>query len=160
MPPRSPRADTLRPDEVLELAKELSSREPVSEVIIRRVVSALYFSLFNYWAARRYDRGVRGRGPRQNRFAYRELHEDMLKEGLDAEVVFLYTYRTASDHYVLNPTIIEVFNKALEKILGKRARARIDKTSLERAIESAEEIVKCIRKNARSSRVDSAGSKP
>lgn len=30
------------------------------EVVLRRIISGLYFSLYNYWAYKKYSRGVKG----------------------------------------------------------------------------------------------------
>ena len=143
MPSRPSRADALRPDGLIEFMKKLVAEGRMEgEVCIRRAISALYFSLFNYWAAKRYDQGARGKGPMQDRFSYREFHEELLNRGLDAELVLLYAHRVAADHYVLNPTVIKVYGEEMAVRLSRRLSVHITIEVLERAVEAAEEILK------------------
>lgn len=145
MPPGPSRADALRPDSLLNFMRELVVENRITdEVCIRRAISALYFSLFNFWAAKRYDQGVRRKGPKQDRFDYREFHEELLGKGLDAELVLLYTYRVAADHYTLNPTVIRVYGDEMVARLPRQLSVRIGIKILENAIEAAEEILKNI----------------
>jgi len=117
------------------------------EVCIRRVISALYFSLFNYWAARKYElERRRGKGRYQDRFAYRQFHEELLGRDLDRDVVLLYILRTASDHYVLNPTIIEIQNKEMIALLHRdKLEVRITAKALRNALNSSKAILRTIK---------------
>ncbi|RLF03637.1 MAG: hypothetical protein DRK00_08580 [Thermoprotei archaeon] len=108
------------------------------EVYVRRALSALYFSLFNYWMAKKYDRGERGLGPKQDSFKYGDFHGELLDKALDAQIVYLFSLRVASDHYALNPTIIKIYNGG--RIKGRRY-SYITIDSLKRAIEAAKEIL-------------------
>jgi len=68
----------------------------------------------------------------QDRFNYKDFHEELLNKGLDREKLSLYIYRVASDHYILNPTIIRIYNEEMIKILGDKLRINIDKYSLKK----------------------------
>ena len=50
---------TLNPIKFIEFVEKAISREPsmLDEVALRRFISALYFSLFNYWAEKSYIKG-------------------------------------------------------------------------------------------------------
>lgn len=145
MSPGPSRADALKPEGFLKFVRELVVEGRIAgEACIRRALSALYFSLFNYWAAKKYDQGVRRKGPKQDRFDYREFHGEMLGKGLDAELVFLYVHRVAADHYVLNPTDIKVYGEEIAVRLPRKLSVHISVETLEKAIEAAEEILKNI----------------
>jgi len=146
MSSRSSRADALRPDYFINLVEKLVSSGKIrDEACIRRFLSALYFSLFNYWAAIKYDKGARRKGPKQNRFDYREFHEELLREELDVELNLLYTYRIATDHYVLNPTIIQIYNKEIVRLMTRdRLEIHIGMNALRKAVEAAKTILKQI----------------
>jgi len=125
--------------------KLVSSGKIRDEACIRRFLSALYFSLFNYWAAIKYDKGARRKGPKQDRFDYREFHEELLREELDVELNLLYTYRIATDHYVLNPTIIQIYNKEIVRLMTRdRLEIHIGMNALRKAVEAAKTILKQI----------------
>ena len=146
MSSRSSRADALRPDYFINLVEKLVSSGKIrDEACIRRFLSALYFSLFNYWAAIKYDKGARRKGPKQNRFDYREFHEELLREELDVELNLLYTYRVAVDHYILNPTIIQIYNREIVRLMTRdRQEVHIGINVLRKAIEAARTILKQI----------------
>jgi len=110
------------------------------EVAIRRVISAIYFALFNYWARKRYDMESRAGGPLGDCFRYSQFHSELLRKGLDAEIILLYTYHVAVDHYTLNPTIIRIFDRALKK-LGRVFRCKITSGILTKIIQAARNIL-------------------
>ena len=108
-------------------------------------MSSLYFSLFNFWANKKYFlENKRRKGPKQDCFSFIEFVEEMISNALDAEIKLLHTYRIASDHYALNLTIIKHEGRA-EEFFGIREEVEIDESSLKKAIESAEEILKVLR---------------
>jgi len=111
------------------------------EVFIRRALSALYFALFNYWSAKRYEAGKRGKGPYQDSFLYSEFHQDLLSKGLDAQILLLYTYRIAVDHYTLNPTVIRVY-EARRLGIKEKIPCNISEEALRRAVEAAREVLR------------------
>ena len=145
MSSRTLRADSLNPIHFFNFIKRLIARKYIeNEVYVRRIISALYFSLFNYWAAKKYSQRTRGGGPLQDRFKYRKFHEELLSKNLDREIASLYIYRVASDHYILNPTIIRIYNEEMIKLIGEKLKININRYSLKKAMESAEEILKKI----------------
>jgi hypothetical protein len=131
---------------IYQLKKFVESKNyNINEVFIRRIISSLYFSLFNFWANKKYLlENKRRKGPKQDCFDFIEFVEDMISNALDAEIKLLHTYRIASDHYALNPTIIKHEGKA-EEFFGIREEVKIDRSTLKKAIESAEEILKVLR---------------
>ena len=144
MPGGPPRAASLSPDRFLRFVKELVREGKIAdEVFARRFMSALFFALFNYWAARRWDSGSRGRGPRQDRFPYTLFVRDMLSRGLDRPIMFIYLRRTLADHYVLNPTIVRVWERALLPS-GERVRVSLSPRDMQIALEAARELLKGI----------------
>jgi len=100
----------LKPHELLSLIENYTAkyRGTLNEVMIRRIISMIYLSLFNYWAEKIYIRGGRGEDFCQDMFRYSQFHREMISYGLDHAMFILYVYRTASDHYILNPTYIEL----------------------------------------------------
>ncbi|MFA4720621.1 hypothetical protein [Pyrococcus kukulkanii] len=141
------RVKQVDPSEFISLLKKFveSKNYELDEVFIRRIISSLYFSLFIYWANRKYFlENKRSKGPKQDRFSFVEFVKDMISNSLDAEIKLLHTYRIASDHYALNPTIIKHEGSARE-FFGIREEVRIDKTALRKAIESAEEILRVLK---------------
>jgi len=112
------------------------------EVFIRRFISALYFSLINYWACKKYYlENRRWKGPNQDYFPTTEFLEELYENNLDKEIRLLYACRAASDHYVCNPTSINLFGE--KKIIGKRKikNVEINKNSLRKCLESAKKIL-------------------
>jgi hypothetical protein len=107
---RCPQRDQprLKPHEVFDLVEKLIEKHggTLNEVIMRRVISALYLSLFNYWTEKAYTKGRRGRGPCQDWFNYSDFHKDLSSVGLDSAIFTLYLHRVAADHYALNPTFV------------------------------------------------------
>jgi hypothetical protein len=97
----------LDPQKLLSVIEDAVKRGCITEeVLIRRAVSATYFTLFNYWAEERYSKGVRGRGVYGDTFSYADFHRDMASKGLKKEMLILYLYRATVDHYTLNPTYV------------------------------------------------------
>ena len=81
MSSRSLRANALRPDYFIKLVEQLMRNGKIKdELCIRRLISALYFTLFNFWAAVKYDKGIREKGPKQDRFDYSEFHNDLKEQ--------------------------------------------------------------------------------
>lgn len=147
MPSGPERVAHMDPSELIyQLKKFVESKNyNLNEVSIRRVISSLYFSLFNFWANKKYFlENKRRKGPKQDCFSFVEFVEEMISNALDAEIKFLHTYRIASDHYALNPTVIKHEGRA-EEFFGIREEVKIDESALKKAIESAEEILKVLR---------------
>ena len=137
------RVNILNPTELIKRIEEiLTSKGKIEEIVIRRFISALYFAVFNFWAAKHFSKNNRGRGPNQDNFEFSEFHRELLKVGLDPEVVTLFQYRVAVDHYIMNPTSIHVFNPEIVQMLGRKKIAlKIDLLALHRVLESSKTIV-------------------
>jgi len=134
------RTIALNPSAIISLIeKHHKQGRLIHEVYIRRAISALYFTLFNYWAAKKYDAGDRGRGPCQDQWPLKEFNQEMLCKGLDPQIIILYLYRVAADHYTLNPTTVELWD-----FRQRRRRCFINTNALQRAIECAKELYKAL----------------
>jgi hypothetical protein len=133
----------LNPTKFIEFVEEAISKELsiLDEVVLRRFISALYFSLFNYWAEKSYVRGRRGRGgPCQDSFSYSEFHVYLSQKQLDDAAHFLFLYRVAADHYTLNPTYVRL----QDRLWGDVYYVELNYNSLKRAIELAKEALRAI----------------
>ena len=81
MSARTSRASELDPRCFISLVETLVEDGRIKdEVSIRRMISALYFCLFNYWCAKKYESGIRKGGPLKDLFPYRDFHEELLKK--------------------------------------------------------------------------------
>ena len=68
--------------------------------------------------------------------------KNLLQKELDAELVLLYYYRVAVDHYILNPTIIRIYNKEIIRIVTTdKQEIRIGMETLQKAIEASRIIL-------------------
>ena len=108
--------ERLNPRKLLERLRQLVSKqgESLDEVFVRRIISALFFALFNYWAAKAYAGGRRGTGPQGDSFQMSEFLEDMAAMGLDHAAYSLFIYRVGVDHYILNPATVALTGGASE----------------------------------------------
>lgn len=114
----------------------------MDEIFIHRLISAIYFAIFNYRAAKQFSKGVRGKGPNQDSFAFSEFHRDLLKMGLDAELIILFQCRVAVDHYIMNPASISIYNQEIINVLGKQKTSiTIDKKILNKVINASKSII-------------------
>jgi len=137
--------EKLNPRKLLEyFVKILKDRRYTSnEVIIRRIISAVYFALFNYWSLKSYLRGLRGDGPLKDSFWFSTFNEHLLKQGLDYAVYTIYLYRVAVDHYTLNPTKIVLTSKPWRE---EEKEVEINNVALEMVLESAYDILEYLEK--------------
>jgi len=137
----------MNPSKFIQKLKEfvVSKNYELDEVFIRRAISALYFSLFIFWANKKYFLENRpGQGSNQDYFPFRMFLQDMISSALDREIIFLHVYRVASDHYALNPTIVKIYGEEKRIIGKKKIEVKIDREALKKAIDSAEEILKAL----------------
>ena len=132
------RARALRPEKILIITKDfLRKNRDLDEVLIRRLISSLYFSLFNYWSAKVFEAGRRGAGKLMDSFKYSEFHGDIRVRGLDPYIKLIHEARVAVDHYTLNPTIVTIYN-------GYTIQISIDKNCLINVLKASETILKLI----------------
>ena len=133
----SSRAGVLDPFAIISLIEnQYKTGKIKDEIFIRRSISALYFALFNYWSAKKWDAGEKGSGQYKDYWPLRNFTSEMLQKGLDAQIYFLYSRRVAVDHYTLNPTIAYLY------FFRKNRLVSINERSLERAIECAKDLYK------------------
>ena len=111
--------------------------------MIRRIISAVYFALFNYWSLKSYLKGMRGNGPLMDSFWFSTFHEYLLELGLDYAVYTIYLYRVTADHYTLNPTKVVLTSKPWK---GEEREIEINDTALKIMLESAHDILEHIEK--------------
>jgi hypothetical protein len=136
----------LGPQKLLSIIEDaVKSNYIVEEVLIRRAISAIYFALFNYWAEKRYGKGVRGKGIYGDAFSYAEFHRDVVSKGLEKEILILYLYRVAVDHYMLNPTYVTLMSSPWRGLPPMKVGIDIEK--LRYAIDAAKRILTTIEKN-------------
>lgn len=138
-------SERLNPRKLLEYLERLLKNKNyiLDEVIIRRVISAVYFALFNYWSLKSYLKGQRGNGPLKDSFWFSEFNKYLLSQGLDYAVYILYLYRVAADHYTLNPTKVILTSDPWK---GDEREVEINNTVLERVLASAYDILKYLEK--------------
>ena len=132
--------EKLNPRRLLEYFMGIlgNERYKLSEVVIRRAISAVYFALFNYWSLKSYLKGLRGNGPLRDSFWFSTFNEYLLKQGLDYAVYTIYLYRVAADHYALNPTKVVLTSKPWKK---EEKEVEINYDALEMVLESAYDIL-------------------
>jgi len=108
------------------------------EVFVRRIISGIYFSLFNYWSIKMYQKGERGKGTNKDCFSYTKFHQKILKDGLEYALFPLYLYRVAVDHYTLNPTKVRLTSEPWK---NREYNVEFNDLTLRRLIQSAYEIL-------------------
>lgn len=137
--------EKLNPRKLLEYFMRMlkSERHKLNEVVIRRIISAVYFALFNYWSLKSYLKGLRGNGPLQDSFWFSTFNEHLLKQGLDYAVYTIYLYRVAVDHYTLNPTKVVLTSKPWKR---EEKEVEINDVALEMVLESAYDILEYLEK--------------
>ncbi len=115
----------------------------LGEVYIRRIISSLFLALFNFWGCKRkYVKKELGTKTNQDYYSFGMFIRELLENGYDAEIISLYLYRTAADHYIDNPTTIEIQDKWVSKKLStKKTKVSLNKDSLKRSIEAAMDIL-------------------
>jgi len=144
MPGGASRASALSPDRFLRFVERMVGEgKIVDEVFARRFISALFFALLNYWAAKQWDSGSRGKGPKQDSFPHTSFVRDMLSRGLDRPIIFIYLRRVLADHYVLNPTVVRVWERAL-LFRGERVSVSLRPRDVATALDAARELLNSI----------------
>ena len=79
----------------------ISALKPVQagdEVSLRRAVSAVFFSLFNYCTLKHYLKGNRGQGPMGDWSSITNFTEFLYSRGLDREAYTLLVYRVVANY--------------------------------------------------------------
>ena len=137
--------EKLNPRKLLEYFIEISKnrRHVLDEVMIRRIISAVYFALFNYWSLKSYLKGMRGNGPLRDSFWFSTFHEHLLRQGLDYALYTIYLYRVAADHYTLNPTKVVLTSKPWKE---DERKIEINDAALKIVLESAHDILEYLEK--------------
>ena len=126
------------------LSQLVADKKPLDEVFTRRIISALYFALFNYWSLKKYYKGKRGDGPYWDSFWFSKFHEHLLREGLDYAVYTLFLYRVVADHYALNPTRVILTSRPWKNM---EEEVIIDDKALRKALESAYDVLDYLEKH-------------
>ena len=137
--------ERLNPRGLLEFFERVvkEERQKLNEVAVRRIISAVYFALFNYWSLKSYLKGERGDGPCQDSFWYSTFNEHLLNQGLDYAVFTIYLYRVAADHYTLNPTKVVLRSRPWKDVAKD---VEINDRALEMVLESARDILEYLEK--------------
>ena len=132
------RAHQLNPANFLKLAENILKQHPQDEPTHRKLASALYYAIFNYWSALKHDQGIPGKGPKQDSYPYKQFHQELLQKALDSQLILIYTLRVTADHYTLNPTTIKLYN------LQKQLETQITHQIIHQALKAAHEILQAL----------------
>jgi len=138
--------ENLNPRKLFELINNFINNSTVDEVLMRRIVSSLFLSLYNYWSVKAYVKynrryNVKGRSsPKGDNFPHKWFYKDVLMQGLD-EITDLYLYRVWADHYALHPTDV-----VLDVDGNKVFRVEINVNKLKDLIKSAYRVLDYIEK--------------
>ena len=140
-----PNPEKLNPRRLLEYFRRMLENEKhrLDEVVIRRIISAVYFALFNYWSLKSYLKGLRGSGPFRDSFWFSMFNEHLLKQGLDYAIYTIYLYRVAVDHYTLNPTKVILTSKPWKE---EEKEVEINDAALKMVLDSAYNILEYLEK--------------
>ena len=135
----------LNPCQLMDYLKQLvvNKRTILNEIFIRRVISAIFFSLFNYWALKSYTKGKRGDGPYRDSFRFLTFFEDLHRNGFEYAIYSFFLYRVGADHYILNPTRVELNSKSWK---GVQEDAEINYDVLETLLDLAYGILEYLEK--------------
>jgi len=139
--------EKLNPRKLFEFMDRLINSGTVDdEVMMRRIASALFLSLYNYWSIKAYVKynrryKIKGRSsPRGDNLPHKWFFKDMLTQGL-GEIIDLYLHRVWADHYALHPTDVVL------DIDGNRVfRVEIDVNKLKDLLKSAYHILDYLEK--------------
>ncbi|BBG25944.1 hypothetical protein [Sulfuracidifex tepidarius] len=128
----------LKPHKLISYFENILNDNLLDEVFIRRMISAVYFSLFNYWSIKNICKGIKGKGKRNDSFPHVQFIQDLVGRGFDAQIRTIYLYRVAVDHYTLNQTTVTLTSNPYK---GKTQDVEIGKNALKRVLESAKDIL-------------------
>lgn len=137
--------ERLNPRQLMDYLKQFvtSRRAILNEVFMRRIISAVFFAPFNYWALKSYIKGKRGDGPYGDSFRLSTFFEDLLSKGFDYVIYPLFLYRVGADHYILNPTRVELTSKPWKDI---QENVEINYDILETLLDLAYETLEYVEK--------------
>ncbi len=129
---------------ITKLSQNLDS---MTEVEMRRAVSSLYFSLFNYWSEIKLCKlGEKGTGKHNDRFPLKEFSRDTTINNLSMEYQIIFELRVLCDHYTLNPNEIEITDPEVKKMINMpNIQIRLNRVSLEDAVDYAKSINKWLK---------------
>jgi len=133
----------LNPRRLIDSVKQIVDKTAIDAVLLRRIASALFFSLYNYWAIKsyklynkRYTNPSRA-GKNQDNFPHSEFIEEMAEKGFDEETRELYLYRVLADHYALNPTYVTLVTSAKGKRFEEKVYAELNQEKLKELVNYA-----------------------
>lgn len=137
--------ERLNPRQLIDYLKQVivDKRDSLNEVFIRRIISAIFFALFNYWAIKNYAKGNRGNGPYGDSFKLSTFFEDLVNKGLDHAIYPIFLYRVAADHYVLNPTRVELLTRPWKSL---QENIEINYEVLDKLLRLAYEVLEYLEK--------------
>lgn len=138
--------ERLNPRQLIEFLRQFkaSTGLHVDEVLVRRIISALFFAVFNYWAAKSYAKGKRGTGPNGDCLPYSMFLQEMLQAGLEYVIYPLYLYRVSADHYALNPTVVELTSKPFR---GVRVEVKLSYEVVDKLLELVHDVLKYLERH-------------
>lgn len=144
--------EELNPRRLIEdITKQTINKTAIDAVLLRRIASALFLSLYNYWAIKSYklyNKRYKGSmaGKNQDNFSHLEFVEEMFKNGLDKAIHELYLYRVLADHYALNPTYVTLVFRYGDKKFVKIIYTELKHDKLKKLINYAWDVLSFLEK--------------
>jgi len=144
--------EELNPRRLIDNIKQIVDKTVIGKVLLRRIASALFFSLYNYWAFKsyklynkRYTNPSRA-SKNQDNFPHSEFIEEMAEKGFDGEIRELYLYRVLADHYALNPTYVTLVTSAKGRKFEEKVYVELNHEKLKELINYALAILSFLEK--------------
>jgi len=143
--------EELNPRRLIDIIRQAINKTAIDAVLLRRIASALFLSLYNYWAIKSYklhNKRYKGQmaGKNQDNFPHLEFVEEMFRNGLDKAIRELYLYRVLADHYALNPTYVTLVFRYGNKKFVKTIYAELNYNKLKKLIYYALDVLSFLEK--------------
>ena len=102
--------EVLNPRQYFDFLNQvINENKVIGCVFVRRVISSIFYALFNYWGAKRYKSGKKGSGPNGDSYRLDDFFKELSGKGLGYAIYEIFVHRVAADHYVLNPNRISIW---------------------------------------------------
>jgi len=135
------RIKILNPEKLLDSI----DMETTDELVIRRNISAMYMSLFNFWAAIEYYQNNKFGNGKGSKFTKDDFTQICFERSITIKdnryIYYLSNYRNACDHRLDNPAKVIIYKNGLKELIS----ISIDNKSLRKACESFVNILKILK---------------
>ncbi len=98
----------LKPHKLISYFENILNDNLLDEVFIRRMISAVYFSLFNYWSIKNICKGIKGKGKRNDSFPHVQFIQDLVGRGFDAQIRTIYLFSTKEISFSLVSLLVSL----------------------------------------------------